>query len=161
MVARILSRGFGFVNLNCITLERITKAMSDVSCAKCGEPWDFYGIKHGDMTPLEAKKFLNGDGCPCCYFGTKCPQCRGTGQEKVFSHYTTQKMYLVVHNPYGASKRYEWIDQPIPVYTETTCGRCGGNGKLETNEKTQDNFFASSLDATDDPDNDLGWLKGF
>lgn len=45
--------------------------MGDVYCAKCGEPWDAYGVFHGDMTEEEAKRFLNGEGCPCCNFGKK------------------------------------------------------------------------------------------
>lgn len=45
--------------------------MSDISCAKCGEPWDAYGVSHGDMEPEEAERFLNGEGCPSCRFGQK------------------------------------------------------------------------------------------
>ncbi len=41
----------------------------DRSCAKCGEPWDAYGIRHGDMTPEEAALFNQGKGCPHCHFG--------------------------------------------------------------------------------------------
>lgn len=39
----------------------------DYICPKCKEPWDKVGVD--DMTDMdkdEAKKFLNGDGCPCC-----------------------------------------------------------------------------------------------
>ena len=43
----------------------------DVYCKKCGEPWDYYGVLHGDMTPEEARRFLRGEGCPCCDFGKK------------------------------------------------------------------------------------------
>jgi len=38
----------------------------DIKCAVCGEPWDAYGVKNGDMTEEEAKLFLAGKGCPCC-----------------------------------------------------------------------------------------------
>lgn len=55
--------------------------MSDIYCAKCGEPWDAYGVRHGDMEPNEAEKFRRGQGCPCCGFGTKCPACHGTGRD--------------------------------------------------------------------------------
>jgi len=60
--------------------------MSDIYCAKCGEPWDSYGVhasKHneGDMKPSEAERFLKGEGCPCCHFGTVCVDCHGTGIE--------------------------------------------------------------------------------
>ena len=40
--------------------------MGDVICRVCGEPWDFYGIMHGDVTPEEAQDILNGRGCPSC-----------------------------------------------------------------------------------------------
>lgn len=40
--------------------------MSDVHCAVCGEPWDSYGITHGDMLWWEARLFRQGAGCPCC-----------------------------------------------------------------------------------------------
>jgi len=55
----------------------------DILCAKCGEPWDSYGVNNGDMTPAEARKFKSGQGCPCCGFGTICPQCNGSGVEAV------------------------------------------------------------------------------
>lgn len=45
--------------------------MSDIYCAKCGEPWDAYGVYHGDMDEDEKSRFLSGAGCPCCRFGRK------------------------------------------------------------------------------------------
>jgi hypothetical protein len=60
--------------------------MSDVICPKCGEPWDAYGITYakgeGDLTLDEVKRFLRGEGCPSCGFGTICPRCHGMGIEK-------------------------------------------------------------------------------
>lgn len=38
----------------------------DIKCVVCGEPWDSYGIKHGDMSPWEAVLFRAGAGCPSC-----------------------------------------------------------------------------------------------
>lgn len=38
----------------------------DYICNICGEPWDSYGISHGDMTNREKKLFFRGKGCPCC-----------------------------------------------------------------------------------------------
>jgi hypothetical protein len=40
--------------------------MSDIKCLICGEPWDAYGVRHGDMAPWEAKLFRLGAGCPAC-----------------------------------------------------------------------------------------------
>lgn len=40
--------------------------MSDILCAVCGEPWDAYGVHHGDMMAWEARLFKRGLGCPSC-----------------------------------------------------------------------------------------------
>jgi len=57
----------------------------DITCQKCGEPYDSYGITYGkgegDMSLAEAKSFLAGTGCPCCHFGKHCTACHGTGNE--------------------------------------------------------------------------------
>lgn len=55
--------------------------MGDIRCRMCGEPWDSYGVRNGDMTEAEAEKFLAGEGCPSCDFGKSCPQCSGTGKK--------------------------------------------------------------------------------
>lgn len=38
----------------------------DIRCVVCGEPWDAYGVRHGDMEKWEAELFRAGAGCPCC-----------------------------------------------------------------------------------------------
>ncbi|HEU5373926.1 MAG TPA: hypothetical protein VFV38_00660 [Ktedonobacteraceae bacterium] len=43
----------------------------DVHCPVCDEPWDRYGVTHGDMTETEAAAFMRGEGCPACNFGTR------------------------------------------------------------------------------------------
>jgi hypothetical protein len=57
----------------------------DIRCPKCGEPWDSYGITHakgeGDLTLTELRRFLRGEGCPSCHFGTICTRCDGAGIE--------------------------------------------------------------------------------
>jgi len=55
--------------------------MGDIHCPKCGEPWDSYGVHNGDMTDGESRRFLAGEGCPSCNFGTECPQCNGMGKK--------------------------------------------------------------------------------
>jgi hypothetical protein len=40
--------------------------MADLTCVVCGEPWDAYGVRHGDMLKWEAELFLKGAGCPSC-----------------------------------------------------------------------------------------------
>lgn len=56
--------------------------MSDIYCTVCGEPWDAYGVRHGDMPPAEARQFLAGQGCPSCDFGRTCPYCGGSGRDR-------------------------------------------------------------------------------
>ena len=42
----------------------------DIECARCGEPWDAWGVfHHEDMTKQEARRFLAGEGCQACKFG--------------------------------------------------------------------------------------------
>jgi hypothetical protein len=38
----------------------------DIKCVVCGEPWDAYGVTHGDMEPWQAALFRVGAGCPSC-----------------------------------------------------------------------------------------------
>jgi len=38
----------------------------DIKCVVCGEPWDAWGVNHGDMAAWEARLFKLGSGCPCC-----------------------------------------------------------------------------------------------
>jgi hypothetical protein len=39
----------------------------DIYCQRCGEPWDAYGARHGDMTPEEKERFFKGEDCPACH----------------------------------------------------------------------------------------------
>ncbi len=39
----------------------------DVYCKRCGEPWDLYGVEHGDLTDDERIRFWKGLGCPSCF----------------------------------------------------------------------------------------------
>ena len=38
----------------------------DIKCIKCGEPWDVYGLNHGDVAAWEADSIKQGIGCPAC-----------------------------------------------------------------------------------------------
>ena len=38
----------------------------DINCIVCGEPWNAYGARHGDMAPWQYELFRKGAGCPCC-----------------------------------------------------------------------------------------------
>ena len=55
--------------------------MSDIYCARCGEPWDAYGVYHcDDMDQDEKRRFLRGEGCPACHFGWKL---KGQNRESI------------------------------------------------------------------------------
>lgn len=50
----------------------------DYCCSVCGEPWGQYGVKEsfrtngdGAMIASDARKFMDGKGCPSCDFGKK------------------------------------------------------------------------------------------
>ncbi len=40
--------------------------MGDVICKVCEEPWDAYGLRHGDMAKWQALLLRKGAGCPVC-----------------------------------------------------------------------------------------------
>jgi len=44
----------------------------DVYCKRCGEPWDVYGVEHGDLDDEERRRFWAGEGCPSCYGKEPC-----------------------------------------------------------------------------------------
>ena len=41
--------------------------MGDIICRNCGEPWDAYGARHGDMSQAEYQMLITGKGCPSCH----------------------------------------------------------------------------------------------
>lgn len=83
--------------------------MGDIYCARCGEPWDAYGVRNGDMEKREAKRFLKGEGCPSCNFGENCSSCDGTGIDYVdYSKCTTcrDKGYVLAWSPQSSVGPY-------------------------------------------------------
>ena len=108
--------------------------MGDIRCAKCGEPWDAFGVRNGDMEFSDAARFLNGEGCPTCNFGQGCPACDGTG--KLQEWHTTQfcdvcrgfrlvtvRRLVFLHDGRGATGpkaewRYGWDPNTKPMPTD-------------------------------------------
>ncbi len=43
--------------------------MNDTHCLVCSEPWDIYGLAHGDVKAWEADCIVRGFGCPSCAGG--------------------------------------------------------------------------------------------
>jgi hypothetical protein len=46
----------------------------DLYCQRCGEPWDYDGVYHGDFTTEEKERFLKGVDCPACKGKELCVQ---------------------------------------------------------------------------------------
>ena len=99
--------------------------MSDILCSVCGEPWDAYGVRNGDMDPAEARRFLSGQGCPSCDFGQSCPLCRGTGKEPCPNRCFPKD-----------GKRYHYLCGPLTPctscqdgHTPELCSECNGSGR--------------------------------
>lgn len=99
--------------------------MSDILCSICGEPWDAYGVRNGDMTPAEVRKFLSGQGCPSCDFGQRCPHCRGTGVEPCPDRCFDKdgKRYTYVYGRLTPCTSCQF------GHTAEPCVECNGSGK--------------------------------
>ena len=118
--------------------------MGDVTCAKCGDPWDraeIYPAVQGDedcaLTPDEARRFLAGDGCPSCKFGRtadNCGHCKGKGV---------------------VDFRQEMPSLRFTDYQPESCPSCGGTGKRAAEQASEERFFdflESATEETDEPE---------
>ena len=50
----------------------------DVICAQCGEPWDYYGIEHGDFEEEGDIEPFFGDDRPAVHLGHHCSYANNT-----------------------------------------------------------------------------------
>jgi RecJ-like exonuclease len=84
--------------------------VGDIKCARCGEKWDSHGVREGDMEPDESRRFLRGEGCPGCGFGSQCPACNGTGHAEVIYRAPSccyGKGYTMAWSPQRSSGRFK------------------------------------------------------
>jgi hypothetical protein len=100
----------------------------DIHCAKCHEPWDSYGVhaskrNEGDMSPQEAARFLAGEGCPHCEFGTKYTECAGTGFEPD----------SLSHCPHCRGQFYTFVRLVKPGLSGHSFGATAGGGLWNRN----------------------------
>lgn len=154
--------------------------MSDILCAKCGEPWDAYGVDHGDMEQHDAEKFHKGQGCPACGFGNRCPSCSGSGWQSIGKCTCSSGKILCRKDPrtkkwmigYGNNFReapdtpqvrsesgfvckdgyvqQEWRQCP-DCWGKEPCNICGGDGKLHCKIEDLDLEAArSAVEASDE-----------
>lgn len=77
--------------------------MGDIYCAKCNEPYDAYHV-YNHMSHREKTKFLAGNGCDACRFGTVCKFCYGHGIKEKTDHCHTcfSKGYVHVQKLLGS-----------------------------------------------------------
>jgi hypothetical protein len=95
--------------------------MSDVRCLVCGEPWDYWGARHGEMKVWEWQLFARGAGCPCC-----------EGQDPEGGQFQPERLSDIEFGDLDPGMRLEGIpaDQrppwraPEPV-VHWTCAACG------------------------------------
>ena len=114
--------------------------MSDITCRKCGEPFEAYGVYHRtDMDEEEAQRFLRCEGCPCCDFGAKCPMCRGTGFEECPR--CNRLGYLPTHRrgercdqcpPASPLATWNQVVERCPAPKRKPCDLCDGTGRNES-----------------------------
>lgn len=76
----------------------------DILCVKCGEPWDAYGLTHGDVRAWEADMIRQGIGCPSCEGEKK----RNLTFSEVLENETaTEGLFIEeLDNKYGPSEDY-------------------------------------------------------
>lgn len=140
--------------------------MGDISCAKCGEPWDAYGVSRGDMEPSEAQKFRKGQGCPSCGFGETCPSCSGSGRDREYakcpSCYGRGRMR--VWRPandagrYRASCYYTGYEPNVRKVSDADMDGAPAGWKLDRSYRTADGYVYEGRATCDDPACDFGGL---
>ena len=99
--------------------------MSDIKCRVCGEPWDYYGARTGDMKWWEFELFRKGGGCPCCQGESDLDQDTGLElhlRSVVFGGTDEPDIFEELHNVDGAP-RPEWREPEESVVWK--CDGCG------------------------------------
>jgi hypothetical protein len=107
--------------------------MGDIECRKCREPWDAFAHTYGEMTDEEHKRFMGGEGCPSCRWGTVCVHCYGTGKQYEYSQYDecsecSGRHSLHIHRAAGQRVwRYGYEPQVYELGWEGEQNRIGAN----------------------------------
>lgn len=128
--------------------------MSEIHCPKCGEPWDTYHVRH-DVPPHETERFLKGDGCWSCDWGTKCTNCSGTGREPDDNRHDPNRCFcfgehfiiarLVESNGFpfhtaieaGIGRKLAVGDRPVKIVPSRFCIHTGYFPKMRTLTKEE------------------------
>jgi hypothetical protein len=78
----------------------------DLYCQRCGEPWDYYGVYHGDLTTEERERFLKGVDCPACKGKKLCVQeipCEDCPEVEETASQTFKCKYYGIKKPFRAT----------------------------------------------------------
>lgn len=86
--------------------------MVESVCSTCGEGWDAYGVKNGDMLKWQAILFLAGAGCP---------RCRGVGPVPELP--TLMEALSRAYEPESEPEPLPVWEKPAPT-TYWTCAGC-------------------------------------
>jgi len=87
----------------------------DVHCHKCGEPWDSYGLFHGDVYAWQADAIINGAGCPSC-------EGQSVEHELTFAEMDEHEVALEGNDPFDETKVLEYKRPPKVVLWK--CTKC-------------------------------------
>jgi hypothetical protein len=91
--------------------------MADIQCAICAEPWDMWGLHHGDVEDWHRVLFKLGAGCPCCK-GQPTDEQREAAEEIEYDH----AMQVIISGAWDAPDEFRaalgdpvglsWEDRP-------------------------------------------------
>lgn len=112
--------------------------MADIHCAVCGEPWDAYGVQHGDMLPWEAALFRKGAGCPCCQgqapegVEPEAMRLRQARDIIINDAWDDPHAFDSVNRPEATPPKWERPEDPVVF----TCECCAGQVRRNLDETT-------------------------
>lgn len=117
----------------------------DVKCVVCGEPWDFYGVNHGDMEKWERELFKKGAGCPYCegvvpesgHFNPETFEDIEYGDED-----PVERIFAWEDSVAGVAPKWE---RPKPVVL-WTCAGCGVQAVEDIALDNNDNYDNDNID---------------
>lgn len=110
--------------------------MTDTYCVVCGEPWDYWGLRHGDMQAWEVDLFRAGAGCPYCE-GEKPAEPwepESLSQVEFGDEDPLERIYALEAATDGTAPKWE---APEPI-VHWTCAGCGVQVRTDLSEAVYD-----------------------
>ena len=97
--------------------------MSDILCVVCAEPWDAWGVRHGDMAPWESALFRAGAGCPACEGAVPKDGHPELTMAMCDNGDEDPMLRINAHEAVGDGRKPAWVRPEDPVHW--TCSGCG------------------------------------